>query len=159
MGNGEISVYCGGGIGKTMMAIGKAVRSANSGKTVIMIQFLKGRSPEGVEVLARLEPEIRLFRFEKFEKHYEELSEEEKKEEARNIQNGVNFARKVMLTGECDVLILDEILRLMDEGLYTVEELLKLVQSKADDMELVLTGRVLPDELKPYVNFISKIEA
>ena len=47
----------------------------------------------------------------------------------------------------------------MDEGLYTVEELLKLVQSKADDMELVLTGRVLPDELKPYVNFISKIEA
>ena len=57
------------------------------------------------------------------------------------------------------MLILDEILRLMDEGLYTVAELLKLVQSKADDMELVLTGRVLPDELIPYVNFISKIEA
>ena len=36
-------VYCGNGKGKTALAIGQSLRVATQGKSVIVIQFLKGR--------------------------------------------------------------------------------------------------------------------
>lgn len=36
-------VYCGNGKGKTALAIGQSLREATQGKSVIVIQFLKGR--------------------------------------------------------------------------------------------------------------------
>ena len=36
-------VYCGGGKGKTTLAIGQCLRASAQGKSVIIIQFLKGR--------------------------------------------------------------------------------------------------------------------
>ena len=56
----------------------------------------------------RLEPEIKVFCFEKSEKDYQSLSPEEQQEEVMNIKNGLNFARKVLTTDGCDILILDE---------------------------------------------------
>ncbi len=35
-------VYCGNGRGKTTLAIGQALRASSQGKSVIIIQFLKG---------------------------------------------------------------------------------------------------------------------
>ena len=35
-----------------------------------------------------------------------------------NIRNGLNFAKKVLVTSECDVLILDEISGTSSEGDY-----------------------------------------
>ncbi len=39
-------VYCGNGKGKTTLAIGQALRFAAQGKSVIIIQFLKGKNAE-----------------------------------------------------------------------------------------------------------------
>ena len=39
------------------------------------------------------------------------------------MRNGINFARKVLTTRECDMLILDEVLGLVDNGIVSVEEL------------------------------------
>ena len=36
-------VYCGNGRGKTTLAIGQALRASSQGKSVIIIQFLKGK--------------------------------------------------------------------------------------------------------------------
>ena len=58
--------------------------------------------------------DFKIFRFEKQDCCYAELTEEGKKEENINILNGVNFARKVIVTQECDFLLLDEILGLVD---------------------------------------------
>ena len=76
-----------------------------------MVQFLKGMLGEGAaDVLKRLEPDLKFFRFEHSKERFEDLPEDQKHEELMNMRNGFNFARKVMTTGECDVLILDEIL-------------------------------------------------
>ena len=64
--------------------------------------------------MKRLEPEIKIFRFEKSDEDYVNLSEERKTEEWQNIRNGLNFAKKVLYTGECSLLILDEVLGLID---------------------------------------------
>ena len=47
-----------------------------------------------------------------------------------NIRNGLNFARKVLTTDGCDVLILDEVLGLIDKGILTVEELKSVARSR-----------------------------
>lgn len=153
----KVQVYYGKGKGKTTAAVGQCVRAASMGKSVIMIQFLKGKDTEEFSFLLKLEPDIKLFRFEKAHEYYRDLKEEDKIEERKNILNGFNFARKVIETGECDVLVLDEILGLIDLGIVTAEDIIKLINLKDDYYKLLLTGQNLPDQLIPYVDRISEI--
>ena len=154
MATGSVQVYYGAGRGKSPAALGRAIRAAAEGKTVFIIQFLKGKSDEEMEFLKRLEPEIKFFRFEKSEEYFSELSEEEQLEEVKNIKNGINFAKKGLTTGECDLVILDEVLGLVDHGLIDAEELKTLIGARLDDTDLIMTGWVLSDELRPYIDEI-----
>lgn len=130
-----IQVICGPGKGKTASALGRGVSALIRGKNVIMVQFLKGSmDSDNMEVLKRLEPEFKLFRFEKSPMVFDRLSDEEKEEARINIRNGLNFSKKVLVTGECDILILDEILGILDEGIITLEELCALItQARQSD--------------------------
>ena len=157
MSKGMIYIYAGDGHGKSPAAIGRAVQAAVEGKSVVMIQFLKGRGPEESEFLRRLEPEIKLFHFEKADENYVELSEKRKQEEAVNILNGINFAKKVLATGECDLLILDEVLGLIDKDIITVEELKALLENRGDT-DVIMTGIDLKDEICFLADEVSKIE-
>ena len=61
---------------------------------------------------------------------YDQLNEEEQAEEERNILNGLNFARKVIATQECDFLVLDEILGLLDKHIATVDMVVGLFETE-----------------------------
>ena len=66
MKRGNVEVICGEGLGKTSLALGKGLNALMEHKRVIMIQFLKGCSPKDEqEILERLEPDFKVFRFEK----------------------------------------------------------------------------------------------
>ena len=158
MGKRIVQVFYGPGKGKTSAAVGQCIRAASLGQSVIIIQFLKGKDAEEFNFLERLEPDIKLFRFEKSEKSYDLLLPSQQKEEKQNILNGFNFAKKVIDTGECDVLVLDEVLGLLDIGLIEVSDIIKLIELRDDYTRLVLTGRNLPEELREYVNIISKLD-
>lgn len=155
---GLVKIYCGEGKGKSTSSLGRALVCAGEGKEVFIVQFLKGRHTGALDYLKRLEPEVKVFRFEKMNRFYEELSEEEQKEENLNIRNGVNFVRKVVSIGECDVLILDEFLGLVDIGIIAVEDMIELIRSKPETMEVILTGRNLPEALVNEADYISKID-
>ena len=157
MKKGTIHIYSGDGHGKSPAALGRAVSMACQGKSVVIIQFLKGRGLEDSEFLRRMEPEIKLFRFEKSDENYEELSEERKAEEIGNIHNGMNYARKVLATGECDLLILDEVLGLLEKGIVSVEDLKTLLECRGDT-DVILTGIKLNDEICILADEVSKIE-
>lgn len=160
MKNGTVQVICGSGKGKTSMALGLAISALAEQKRVIMIQFLKGSlEPERMDVLMRLEPDLKVFRFEKSPAFFEHLSEEEKKEEERNIHNGLNFAKKVMATGECDVLVLDEILGIVDCGIMTAEDLVQNLKAREKEMSVILTGLVFPSGLENDVDAITTIQS
>ncbi len=157
MSRGMIQVICGDGHGKTAAAIGRAITSAEHEKSIIMIQFLKGNQIKDSAFLRRLEPEFKVFSFEKRREAFDCLSEEEKRDEISNIQNGLNFAKKVMVTGECDVLILDEVLGLLEYQIIDLEVLRNLLGAKNEEMELILTGRSFPEQLYDCVDEISRI--
>lgn len=158
MKSGKVEVICGNGVGKTSLAVGKGVVALTRQQNVIMIQFLKGsQNQEGLDILKCMEPQFKVFRFEKADTYFENLSQEEKQEELINIRNGFNFAKKVVATGECDLLILDEVLGIVDKNIVALEEFEKLISAKEDGMSLILTGRVLPEQLRSSVDVISTI--
>ena len=80
MERGVIQIYYGEGRGKSTVALGNALRMADAGKNVIIVQFLKAKQEEQGELLPRLEPEIKFFRFAKLAERFAELSEDEKNE-------------------------------------------------------------------------------
>lgn len=157
MADGLVHIYSGDGRGKSQAAIGRAVQAAGEGKRVVIIQFLKGKGLDESEFLRRLEPEIKLFRFEKSDENFEELCEEKKAEEAGNIRNGMNFARKVLATGECDLLILDEVLGLVEKDIVTVEDVKSMLETRGNT-DVILTGIELRDEICVLADTVSKIE-
>jgi len=157
MAEGSIYVYTGDGRGKSPAAIGRAVQAAVKGKRVVIIQFLKGKGLEDSDFLRRMEPEIKLFRFEKSDGNFEQLPEEKKQEEIGNIKNGINFARKVLATGECDLLILDEVLGLVEKNIISVEELRAMLECR-EDTSVILTGISLDDGICALADEVSKIE-
>ena len=159
MDKGYVQVFCGKGDGKSSAAFGKGLIAAGEGKNVIIVQFLKEQIGSETPFFKRLEPEIKLFRFEKSAACFNELSKEDRLEEITNIRNGLNYAKKVLTTGECDLLVLDEVLGLIDRGIIDVAELLPILEARSEDVSLLLTGIVLPDVIKKYVDTISVVEA
>ena len=156
---GMIQIICGMGTGKSELALGRAIREASRGKRVIVIQYLKGSmTPEAEQWYKKLEPGLRLFSFEKHCEYFENLDEQKKAEEIQNIQNGLHFAKKVLTTGECDVLILDEFLGLVDQELVSTEMLKSLIDAKDPPATLILTGRNCSDEHRKVADSVIDIE-
>ena len=155
MNKGSVRVYYGNGAGKSSAALGYALRAAAEGKTAIIIQFLKAEV--NYDYLSKLEPEIRIFRFERTKECFSELSAEEQEDEKLNIRNGVAFAKKVISTGECDLLILDEILGAVNEKIVPEEEVVNALSQAGEGMEVILTGRTLPDEIRKVASSVCNI--
>ena len=156
--DGSIQVYYGNGRGKTTAALGLGIRAAGVGKQVIMVQFLKKKHSDTLDFLKKLEPELQIFRFEKAACGYSDLSPKEKQEQMLNIKNALGYSRKVLDTGQCDLLILDEIFGLVDYNIITIEELMDLIAVKKDSMALILTGRNLPEEVREIADCVYSIQ-
>lgn len=157
MSTGKVRVYYGDGRGKTLAALGCAIHEACNGGSVIIIEFLKKKNEEEIRFLSRLEPEIRVFRFQKSDRDYRDLDEKEQFEEQMNMVNGMNYARKVLQTGECSTLVLDEVLGLVDNHIISEEDLLHLLDLRSEDTDVILTGRVLGDALLEYADSVYQI--
>lgn len=156
MEKGIIQVFFGNGSGKSSAAIGNAIRAAGCGKTVYIVQFMKGQFNS--EYMEKLEPEIKTFRFERLQAAFDSLTDEEKADETANIRNGLNFAHKVIATGECDLLILDEIFGIIDEGIVSEKEFISVLNERTPFTDIILTGRVLPKKVAEMADEIYDIE-
>jgi cob(I)alamin adenosyltransferase len=157
MEKGTIQVYYGNGQGKSAAALGNAIRFASQGKKCIIIEFLK--SETNTDYFEKLEPEIKLFRFERSKDGFENLTEEQKEEEKINILNGLNYAKKVLGTGECDLLILDEFLGVLDEGIIDEEDIISALESKSFITNVILTGQNMSQGLFKIADSVLKLES
>ncbi len=155
---GLIQIFAGTGRGKTSAAIGQGVKAATLGKTVSVIQFLKGKTDGEFDIIKRLEPEIKLFCFEKSDVCFDDLSDTEKEEEKQNIRNGFNFAKKVLMTAECDLLILDEFLGLFDTGLLSIDDFKDLLSAKPSEIGIIMTGININEDICRMADEVTKLE-
>ena len=152
---GMVHIFSGDGHGKSSAALGKAIQAASEGDEVVVISFLKGLKKQ--DLFQRLEPEIKVFRFEKYDENFEDLTQEQQEEEIKNIRNGLNFAKKVLTTEGCDLLVLDEVLGLIDIGIISVEELKTILGFRSASADVILTGITLDDKTRELADEISEI--
>ena len=69
----------------------------------------------------------------------------------------MNFAKKVLATRECDLLILDEVLRLVEMEIVPVEDVKALLECR-EETDIILTGVKLSDDICILADEVSKIE-
>lgn len=157
MAEGKVYIYGGTGHGKSPAALGCGLIAAAKGAHVVIIQFLRGKGLTEDSYARRLEPEIKLFRFEKSDCDFFALSEEKRKEEIHNIRNGLNFAKKVLTTGECDLLVLDEVLELVGNSIIGEDDLKNVLEARGEYTDVILTGAQAPEGIREMADAISEI--
>lgn len=136
---GLIQVYTGPSKGKTTAALGLAVRAVGHGFKVYIIQFMKGQNNAGeLTGIQRLAPECRLEHFGSGHWVHKGSPSSEDIEEA---EKALVRTREVMLSGQWDIIILDEIINAVWFDLIQESIVLQLLDEKPRQVELVLTGR------------------
>ncbi len=152
---GYVQVYTGNGKGKTTAALGLALRAVGHGMKVYVIQFMKGSIDYGELAGARrLAPELEVVQMGR------ECFVNKKSPSAEDVElarRGLELARDVIAAGGHDVVILDEINCAVDFNLVPVEDVLELVRSRPDGMELVLTGRGASEEIIEAADLVTEM--
>jgi cob(I)alamin adenosyltransferase len=72
-------------------------------------------------------------------------------------QEGFLLAQKVVKNKEYDIVILDEINVAIDYGLIPVSDLVQLIDSKPETMELILTGRNAKSEIMDKADLVTEM--
>lgn len=156
---GYIQIYTGDGKGKTTAALGLGMRAAGNGLKVYMVQFLKSSMTGELNSVKMLQPNFKIFRFEKERNFFWNLNEQEKLELKNEILEAYNFCLKALKNNECDILIMDEIMGVLKNKLIEEEQLLELINIKPVDVELVLTGRNVPVKIQEKADLITEMKA
>ena len=156
MRKGQIAIYYGAGKGKTSVSLGRGIRALGEDLRVVMIQFMDYHNHKEIAFLEKLEPDFRIFHFEKY-REQTSMTEEVRKEISSDIRNAFNFAKKILDTGECDMLMLDGILECIEEGYLTEAEVLEMLDKRSDSMDMILTGNHLTDGIAQKADCIYQI--
>ena len=156
MKNGQISVYY-GGKGKTCMVLGRGLHALGDHLRVVMIQFMDYQNKKEVALLEKLEPDFRFFCFDK-ERSEEQLDDCSKKGIESEIKNAFSFSKKIVDTGECDMLVLDGILECIEKGYLSEESLAELLEKRPAYLDIILTGSTLPAQVGEKADFVYKIQ-
>jgi cob(I)alamin adenosyltransferase len=152
---GLIHVYTGEGKGKTTAALGLALRAAGHGWRTYIGQFLKGQDYGELEASGLLGD---LLTIEQYGKPTFVHANNAGEEDVRLAQEGLARACEVMQSGVYQIVVLDEINVALYFHLLTIEDVLAAIKSKPDDVELVLTGRRVPDPILACADYITHMQ-
>ncbi|MFH1711782.1 MAG: cob(I)yrinic acid a,c-diamide adenosyltransferase [Patescibacteria group bacterium] len=159
-GYGLIQVYHGNGKGKSTAALGQALRCAGTGKRVAIIYFDKGGIDHyseraildqigNIDYWAtgrdRIDPQTGRFDF-----SIQEIDRQE-------AQKGLNLAQNHLSSGEYQLVILDEINPTVDLGMLNFDDVLKVIENKRSDVEVILTGRNPHSIFLERAHLVSKV--
>lgn len=175
---GLVHVYTGDGKGKTTASLGLAFRAIGNGLKVYMIQFLKACETGElltasllpnmtiVQAGVALEGEMQL-KLNEYEQKLKQNGESGTKfafmadlDESTACRRGFDLAKKVVASGEYDLVILDEINCVLNKELIPIAEAIELMQNHGH-VELVFTGWGAPEEIQQaadYVSFIKRVK-
>lgn len=150
MEKGYIHIYTGDGKGKTTAAFGLAVRALCAGKSVYIGQFVKSMKYNETRMAEKFE-QVSIEQF----GNGCMLTREATEEDARMAHEGLVRCEEVLLSGQYDIIILDELTIALFLGLLELEEVLNLLQNKRPETELIVTGRYAPQELIDIADLVT----
>ena len=151
---GLVQVFSGNGKGKTSAAMGTVLRAVGQGLRVFIIFFMKGKYPYGEQKALSHLPNVTMARFGLLSFVDPKNVKEEEKKEARKA---LAAAREAMLSGEYDLVVLDEVNIAAAWGLVGVTEVVQLIHDKPEAVELILTGRYADPELNKLADLVTEM--
>jgi len=154
---GLVVVITGHGKGKTSSAMGMVLRASGHGLKTCIIQFMKGDlysgEWDGVKLLGGLA-----------ELHATgkgfcgiQGNPYSRAEHRANAQDAIALAREKMLSGQYDVLLLDEINNALKYNLVDLGQVLELLDARPAPLHLVLTGRDAHPEVIERADTVSEV--
>jgi len=138
----------------TTAALGLALRAAGQGLKVYIIQFMKGWPDYGELVSVEKLPNITLRQFGRPEFVDKDNPDPE---DIRQAHEALDHARQIILGGQYDIVILDEINVALDFGLIGLAEVLGLFDARPEKVELVLTGRYAHPEVVKRADLVTEM--
>jgi cob(I)alamin adenosyltransferase len=156
LGKGYVHVYTGNGKGKTTAALGLAFRAMGRGLKTYIGQFMKGQFYGELKAAEMVHPYINIEQYAK--DNFIHVKEAQQEDDIRMAREGLNKAIAAMLSGEYDIVVLDEIITSYYFKLITIEEMLGVIRSKPDGVELVFTGRYAPPELVAAADLVTEMK-
>ena len=164
---GQIHVYDGAGKGKSQAALGVVLRSiglgihSRSDTRVLLLRFLKGPGRAydedgAIKALQQGFPhlidQVRTGRAEFF--GADEITRFDRME----AQRGWDIAKGAIASGLYSVVVLDELNPVLDLGLLPVDEVVKVLKSKPEELEIIATGRGAPLQLLDIADLHSEMQ-
>ncbi|HEX3044985.1 MAG TPA: cob(I)yrinic acid a,c-diamide adenosyltransferase [Bacillota bacterium] len=156
MNQGIIQVYTGDGKGKTTAAIGQALRSWGRGLKIIFYQWLKPSGVSGEQIaMAALDPVIPVY-------HLGPsgfiINRAPTPDEVKRAREDWSRVRKAIFSGDYDLIVIDELSHAINTGLVQVEEIRETLLNKPMSVELVLTGRAMPEEIVAVADLVTEMK-
>ncbi|MFW6144704.1 MAG: cob(I)yrinic acid a,c-diamide adenosyltransferase [Candidatus Natronoplasma sp.] len=152
---GLIQVYTGDGKGKTTAAIGLAVRAVGRGLRIYIGQFMKTSDHGEHKALAEFKDKITV---EQFGSGNFQFEKDPPQEEIDKAKKGLQKIKKMMTSGNYDIVIADEICVAHHFGLLGLDEILDLIDQRPDNVELVLTGRKAPEKVIEKADLVTEMK-
>lgn len=152
---GLVIVLTGNGKGKTTAAMGQALRALGHGKTVLVIQFMKGRKYGEVLAAEQHLPGITIVQsgLDSFV-----MRDNPAAVDVELAKQGLEMAREALASGSHDMVILDEINVAVDFKLIPLPDLLDLIRNRPPAVDLILTGRYAAPEVLELADTVSEIQ-
>ncbi len=151
---GLVQVFTGNGKGKTTAALGAVVRALGHGLKVYIVFFMKGDYPYGEQNILSKLPNVTVARF-----GFRTFTDPEnvKPEEKEQAKQALAAAREAVLSGNYDLVVLDEINIATAWKLVELDEVIKLISNKPQNVELILTGRYADKELVKRADLVTEM--
>ena len=151
---GYVQVYTGNGKGKTTAALGLSIRAAGAGLKVFIVQLLKMGDYGEIKALERFSDLITieqygLGRFVKGKPSPEDIEAGRK---------GFERIKSIISAGEHDVVVIEEGNVAVMYGLFSVQDLLDVIELKPENMEIVITGRGAAPEIIEKADLVTQMK-
>ena len=137
---GRLLINTGDGKGKTTAALGLALRAVGQGMRVLMLQFLKGSWHYGE--LDSTQAFGENFVLKQMGRGFVKVGgAETDPEDTRLVQAAWAEAREAILSGEWDMVVLDEINYAIGYGMLDPAEVAETLRNRPEMVHVILTGR------------------
>lgn len=158
--HGYIQVYTGDGKGKTTASLGLAMRALGRCWKVLIIMFTKGGNDYGElnsfrELSSGISENLKIVQAGLDRIIYKNNQNEN---DNKAIKQGWELAKKAIENHEYQLIILDEANIAIDMGILDVDEVVKTLKNKPDEMEIVLTGRNAHPKVIEIAHLVSEIK-
>ena len=150
---GLLVVYTGAGKGKTTAALGMVFRALGHGLRVTVVQFIKGKWKTGERLFAEKVPELR---FHVMGLGFTWDSDDLSRDRAA-ARAAWAVARDELLSGERELVVLDELTYAFHYGFVPLEEVLGVLEQRPRHVHVVVTGRNAPEGLVAIADTVTEM--